>query len=730
MVGKKSGKALLREEGLERTDNSMGLTCWPEVNPINQKNYYTEFLKRDDQILPYRLQQEERRNRMTTNAKNRDRELAQVGLGDAIHIDQDIDLGDDLGLDDSNMPAQERLGSKIIVIHPGSQNLRIGLANDSLPRTVPMCIARRWAKNEAEDGNGEPKPKREKASNGLIASPEKMFAPSVSSSTRRCLLSLIGLQFASEYTAMSAELKTYMRSNKQRVLPNSKELVVNYNKRIEYETISEHNDPLRIDWTEILPDPQKAPSFFTGKEALRIPDYSEPRYKLFWPLQHGQYNEKEYDQKLHLFNDVTVIIEEEIKTSLGLRRKRDWAQYSCVFVVPDLYEREYVTQSFEMAMQDLGFGKVAFIQESLAASYGAGYTSTCVVDIGAQKTSICCVDDGMCVEDSRINIKYGGADVTETFLKMMLFDHFPYEEINLKRRYDFLLAEEIKCQYCNLKVEDVTVQPAEFHLRAPQQETRKYTFKFYDEKFLAPRGYFQPEIFDNASKLEGRRKIIGPSINIYSGLPDDPTSSAQSAIIHASVQLSGQYSTNGDGSNGQFPSTPLRQAPGLVQRLNEPLDRSSPAAHSAAGEDEDDTPAPFADGVSKSTQNILSSAFRDEVLPVAPLDYAIITSITYGARNDDRKMRDYLGGIMIIGGGSQIPMLDFFLEEALKKIRPTHTKDIQVGARPRDLDPQVVVWKGASVFGRIPSTDDLWIGRLEYDRLGSRVLNNKVNWIW
>ena len=27
--------------GLERTDNNMDLTTWPQINPINQKNYYT-----------------------------------------------------------------------------------------------------------------------------------------------------------------------------------------------------------------------------------------------------------------------------------------------------------------------------------------------------------------------------------------------------------------------------------------------------------------------------------------------------------------------------------------------------------------------------------------------------------------------------------------------------------------------------------------------------------------
>ena len=161
----------------------MEFSTWPQVNMINQKNYYTEFLKRDDQILPYRLQQEERRNRMTTNAKNRDRELAQAGLGDVTITDPDMDLGDDVGLDDSAVPNQERLGSKIIVIHPGSQNLRIGLANDSLPKTVPMCIARRWACCESEDGDGEPRPKRQKANDGSVLAPEKMFGPSVSLSS-------------------------------------------------------------------------------------------------------------------------------------------------------------------------------------------------------------------------------------------------------------------------------------------------------------------------------------------------------------------------------------------------------------------------------------------------------------------------------------------------------------------------------------------------------------------
>lgn len=40
MPGKRGARAL-REHGLEKTDNEMEFTSWPQVAMINQKNYYT-----------------------------------------------------------------------------------------------------------------------------------------------------------------------------------------------------------------------------------------------------------------------------------------------------------------------------------------------------------------------------------------------------------------------------------------------------------------------------------------------------------------------------------------------------------------------------------------------------------------------------------------------------------------------------------------------------------------
>lgn len=669
---------------------------------------------------------------MTTNAKDRDRALAQV-RPEELTGEPYMDIYDDVGVDESGgvLSGQDPLGSKVIVIHPGSQNLRIGLASDAFPKNIPMVIAKKWDVSESEERDGEPKPKRLKLEDGSDLEPGKMFGDEVGSLHSSTRWFSNNEQFAKKFTSMSADLKLHMRNNKRKVLPNSKELVINYNRKTPPETISEHNDPLRVDWTEIPKNPKDAPAFFTGKDALRIPDNSTPRYKLFWPLQRGWYNEHDYDEKKVLFDDIAVILEEAIKQQLNLRRKKDWVQYGCVFVVPDLYERQYVTQTLEMLIRDFGFGKVCFIQESLAATFGAGYTNACVVDLGAQKSSICCVEEGMCIENSRVNLKYGGLDVTETFIKMLLFDHFPYSEMNLNRRYDFLLAEELKSKFCTMNEADISVQLFDFHLRAPGQNTRKYTFKTYDEVLLAAQGYFQPAIFDNALKLRGRRKLIQRSQDLYDGSPNDPTSAAQASIISLICPLIPPATSppiNGE-TNGHALPAPARQPLNLSQRFNDG-DRLSASAVGSPVPDDDGTPAPAAENNVSNGPAVSNSSIRDDVLPVIGLDTAIFTSILHGARNDERKTRDLLGSIMVIGGGSQVPGFCTFLEEKLKELKPGYAKDILVGTPPRELDPQGVVWKGGSVFGKLRGTNDSWIGRMEYDRLGARLLAYKCMWAW
>jgi actin-related protein 8 len=748
MVGKVSERVLLRE-GLERTDNGMKLTNWPDVTPINQKNYYTDYMKRDDQVLALRLQNDATRDKLVQSARDRDRLLSKPANGE-LPLPVPADLTEE---DGAATPSAALDPARLIVIHPGSQNLRIGFASDALPKTIPMTLGTKFPQTESEMYDSLPR------KNPEAKTTDQEY----------------GEEWVKKYQKMCNDLKIEMRANKRKVLPNSKELVQSFNHRTVAEVIQKHNDPLEIEWTDIqsLEDPESLASCFIGNQALRVPDDSDPKFKLWWPMRQGWLNEDDYTSQEHLYDDFETLLDKALRQELGLKTNSEWQQYSCVVVIPDLYDKKYVEQILRSCMTWFEFNRVCFIQESMAATFGAGYTQACVVDVGAQKTSVTCVEDGLCIEDSRINLKYGGYDITETFIKMMLFDKFPYQDINLQRRYDFLLAEELKIKHCTMAQAEISVQLYQFHVRAPNEPTRKYQFKTYDEVILAPMGVFDPSIFDNSTKLRGRRKLVERSYNAYDvDVPDDPSSAAQLAIL-ALVKPSITSNANGFSQSQPDISTPMKEKAQPFNFLNRnegamngtPMgsQAGSPApegAHTPApppfvfgskegvnggspaptGTRAAGTPIPgqtsqasqpppgmFVDASARTLKDMASE--RDSVLPIAPLDIAILTSIQNAAKGDEKKLRDLLGSIMVIGGGAKVPMFTVVLEEKLKARRPDLIDKILVSRSARDMDEQVVAWKGASVFAKL-STNDSWITPFEFERLGARTLHHKVLWAW
>ena len=135
----------------------------------------SDFLKRDDQTLVFRLQQEERLDATKKAAVESDRARAFTGQNveprqqerqQPQHVEEDVTMDD---------AEEEIYGSRTIVIHVGSQNLRIGLATDALPKTIPMVIARKSERSETQ--LLEPRPKRVKTSEG--APSEQWFGDEV-----------------------------------------------------------------------------------------------------------------------------------------------------------------------------------------------------------------------------------------------------------------------------------------------------------------------------------------------------------------------------------------------------------------------------------------------------------------------------------------------------------------------------------------------------------------------
>jgi actin-related protein 8 len=238
--------------------------------------------------------------------------------------------------------------------------------------------------------------------------------------------------------------------------------------------------------------------------------------------------------------------------------------------------------------------------------------------------------------------------------------------------------------------------------------------------------------------------VIPRSTDLYDGSPNDPISQAQIAVIDtASGKSTSVNGTQEIAGASAVISTPQR--PGQLNLLSRLNDNENTPKSSVAGSpapegittpipDRDtpmgdaDQPLIFRDPVLEKTK---IAEERDKILPTIPLDTAILESVTQGARGDERKLRDFLGGIMLVGGGSKTAGLGAFLETRLRELRPYYGKEILVGPPPREFDPQVVVWKGGSVFGRLsPAGNDSWVSKSEYDILGSRLLNNKCMFAW
>lgn len=235
------------------------------------------------------------------------------------------------------------------------------------------------------------------------------------------------------------------------------------------------------------------------------------------------------------------------------------------------------------------------------------------------------------------------------------------------------------------------------------------------------------------------------SVDLYDSSPNDPISAAQLVVLELAAGRSAQAApVNGAQEPAAVLATPQKpqQPLTLLGRLNdnEATPRSSvagsPAPEGTTPNPDRDTPMGDPDQPPSSLifrdpvlEKVKIAEERDRTLPLMALDHAILESLAHGGRGDDKKMRDLFGGIVLVGGVAKTPGFREFLEHRLRDLRPGI--DILLPPPPRDLDPQVIAWKGGSVFGRLSAHgNDSWISRAEYDILGSRLLNNKCMFAW
>ncbi|KAI0364722.1 actin-like ATPase domain-containing protein [Pilatotrama ljubarskyi] len=400
-----------------------------------------------------------------------------------------------LVLDEAGAPTpteQTRRGSKVIVIHPGSRFLRIGRASDVTPLTIPNVIARKHTPPVPApvyvQGISRPREDRRRSTPSVTTPNGDEYGVNVASDD----------PFDAKVAAITVSLRDRMRFYKLRVTPNAASIATTFNEQFKPEIIPEINDPYHVDWIYSSDEP-----YLVGEKALRLADPEQMGYVVRWPIYGGNFNTRDYPSSQVIYSDIETIFREALKEK-GIEAG-SYKDYSVVLVIPDYYDRMYVEALVKILLVDMGFKQFCAQQESLAATYGAGISNACVVDMGAVKTSIACVDDGLVIADTRMVLSMGGNDITEFLYVLLEKIGFPYRDLDLARSYDWNVMEDLKARLCTLAEGDVALNLYDFSVRRPGKPTEKYGLRAYDEIILAPMCLFEPRVIEFEQKRAGMR---------------------------------------------------------------------------------------------------------------------------------------------------------------------------------------------------------------------------------
>ncbi|KYN11816.1 Actin-related protein 8 [Trachymyrmex cornetzi] len=559
---------------------------------------------------------------------------------------------------------QQIQAQTIIVIHPGSMYLRMGRASDLKPITLLHAIARRRLPNG-------------------VKYKDSLLPPTVT------LTKELTQAMEESRLQVSHTLQSCLQSDGTRRYATPPQQIAAFNRR----SSPEISSPSNMKWTMTDCDT------VIGDDILSLDPEEECNFNIHFPYRRGELN-------IHsglggsitaVMADLKAIWEYVLTKKLDIPL-RDLKHYRAVLVIPDIYHRPYLKELTTLLLNEIGFGRCILLQDHVGAMFGAGLGYACIVDVGAQKISVSCVEDAISHKDTRVRMDYGGADVTQTFHWLLQKSAFPYKSCDPTNKLDALLLEQLKIDFCHVDLNVCGSQEKTFVVRKPKQQTETYTMQVGDECLIAPLSLFQPELF----RITGTHNVHVQKRSL--GDPEDP-----------------------------YDENYLRET--SRRGMKETLDHSSEMQEEAAtapavvGEDEvvvdASDPAP-------SLLNRDLDAPRDFVIPqqLLGLDQAILQSIER-CSNEDLKRKMY-SCVLVVGSGLKFKGIGMWLRNRISLQTPYmyRPEQLDIITQPKDMDPGMTTWKGAGILSCLESALELWITRNEWNRWGIRILRERSPFLW
>uniref|UniRef100_A0A1I8MF18 Uncharacterized protein n=1 Tax=Musca domestica TaxID=7370 RepID=A0A1I8MF18_MUSDO len=583
---------------------------------------------------------------------------------------------------------------KIIVIHPGSLHLRIGRASDLNPITILHAIGRlRKTTGSKQDTN--------------LGYHDTML-PHLAKDKDIDIMQ----EFEESRLLVSHSLQSHVTQYEERGggakrlrIATPPQQIATFNRRSVPEELpldtSIKSEVAEIKEEEKVESKKMKVNIFDD-DILRLNKDERNEYNIHFPMKRGDLN-------LHsniggsvtsVMSDLESIWCHVIEERMGIPR-RTLGQYGAVLVISDVYNRSVLRELVTLLLQRLGFRACFLVQDHVAATFGAGLGYACVVDVGDQKCSISCVEDGISHPDTRVRLGYGSGDLTQVFLALLRKCSFPYKECNVEESYaDAALINNLKELYCHLNLEVCGAQEKIFEVKKENKRLR-YTFQLGDECVVAPLAFFHTELFN----ITGKKKTV--QLQMRSSQQSDSEDCFDAEYIRETGRV-----RNGRGDqllDGAMPITGDTPDEELVVVDNFDVDDRSANVRNTDKEEQ----MYFAPGSGQ----------------IVPIDVAVVRSIER-CMTEDMKRKMY-GSILLVGGGSKLSGFSKWLEQKIiLHVRSAEQYAYEVNVCVKEMEASMIAWKGAAIMSCLESAPELWLFADEWQKCGLRILREKSIFMW
>ncbi|KFK31713.1 hypothetical protein AALP_AA6G149400 [Arabis alpina] len=349
-------------------------------------------------------------------------------------------------------------GSNLVVFNPGSGNVRIGLAKEETPFNVPHCIA------------------RHNTQAGIPNVIDQMLNTQVTTNQRvererayNNVASLLKIPYLNEGSSFGSASRKHMQMGR----------IDGYNQR------STTKKDTVFTWTNVYEDEQSSPAttetladkseasatradldvtdskdaseskrkyrkMIFGEEAMKISP-KEP-YCVHRPIRRGHFNVSPHYSAQQVSEDLTAIWDWVLLDKLHITHS-ERHKYSAVLVVPETFDSREIKEMLTIVLRDLRFSSAVVHQEGLSAIFGNGLSTACIVNMGAQTSTVVCIEDGVSLPNTEKILPFGGDDICRSLLWIQKhYKNWPQIRTDvLGKPIDMLMLNQLKESHCDIK---------------------------------------------------------------------------------------------------------------------------------------------------------------------------------------------------------------------------------------------------------------------------------------